>query len=224
MMASPPSPPLPWEKPPRGRILVLAPHPDDEAIGCGGILALHHDQGDPIKVIFMTDGAAGDPFGYYGNLDYRELRREEARRAARILGIEALEFWGYPDGRLSEAKDLAHRLLDLLRRERPDIVYRPSTAEVHLDHFALAVSFEEAARRYEGAFADFCYEIWAMVQPTHVIDIGPIWERKVQAIEQYKSQLRYNDYIRMVSGLNAYRTLFLLTAKYAEAYQEAGRG
>jgi LmbE family N-acetylglucosaminyl deacetylase len=59
------------------------------------------------------------------------------------------------------------------------------------------------------------------VQPTHVIDITPVWDVKRKAIEEYESQLRYNDYLHMVAGLNAYRTIHCPSARYVEAF-EAG--
>ncbi len=220
----PPKPPTVLMAPPRGRVLVVAPHTDDEAIGCGGVITLHRDQGDQVTVVFVTDGAAGDALGYYAGQDYVELRREEARRAAAILGLEELVFWDYPDGRLSEALDLAERLKALFDSYRPDIMYRPSTLEVHPDHWALGVGVEKALCGYRPSISDFCYEIWATVRPSHVIDISAVWDRKRKAIEQYESQLRYNDYLRMIEGLNAYRTVYLPSARYLEAYQEVKRG
>jgi LmbE family N-acetylglucosaminyl deacetylase len=91
--------------------------------------------------------------------------------------------------------------------------------EIHPDHWALGVAIEAALGRYQPGVADFCYEIWATVQPSHVIDISAVWDRKHKAIEQYESQLRYNDYLRMMEGLNAYRTIYLPSARYLEAYQ-----
>lgn len=214
----PPVPPVVWMAPPRGSVLVLVPHPDDETLGCGGMLIRHGDQGDRVKVVFATDGLAGDALGYYAGQDYLELRRAEARRAAAILGVQELVFWGYPDGRLAQADDLSGRLSVLLEADRPDIVYRPSTLEIHQDHWALGVATEAALQRYRPVVGDFCYEIWATVQPTHVIDITPVWEVKRKAVEQYESQLRYNDYLHMVAGLNAYRTIHLPSARYVEAY------
>ncbi|MBZ0158636.1 MAG: PIG-L family deacetylase [bacterium] len=204
---------------PQGRVLVLAPHPDDESLGCGGAIALHHRQGDHVKVVFVTDGGAGDPLGYYAGLDYRELRREEARRAASILGIDELVFWDYPDSRLAEAHDLSERLGRLFATSQPDILYRPSTLEVHPDHWALAVGVEAALQQYRPAYGDFCYEIWAAVQPTHALDITTVWDLKRKAVEQYESQLRYNDYIYMGAGLNTYRTIYCPSARYVEAYR-----
>ncbi len=205
--------------PPRGSVLVLAPHADDESLGCGGAIVLHHRQGDRVKVVFATDGAAGDPLGHYRDCDYRELRRAEARRAASILGIDELTFWDYPDGKLAEAHDLSERVRALLTTDRPDIVYRPSTLEIHPDHRALGVGVEEALRQYRPTCGDFCYEIWATVQPTHALDITEVWELKRRAVEQYESQLRYNDYVYMGAGLNAYRTIYVPSARYVEAFE-----
>jgi N-acetylglucosamine malate deacetylase 1 len=218
----PPPYPAIWATPPKGRVLVLAPHPDDETLGCGGVLVRHHEQGDTVKVVFATDGAAGDPSGYYVENDYPALRREEAKQAGAILGLEEPIFWDYPDGRLSEARDVVGRLAALFETYRPDIIYRPSTREIHPDHWALGVGVEEALRGYRPAVGDFCYEIWATVCPTYVIDVSPVWERKQKAIEQYRSQLRYNNYLHMIAGLNAYRTIYLSSARYMEAF-ELGR-
>ena len=217
----PPSPPVVVTAPPRGSVLVLAPHPDDESLGCGGAIVLHHRQGDHVKVVVATDGAAGDALGYYKDCDYIALRRDETRRAASILGIDELVFWDYPDGKLADAHDLAERLEALLTSDRPSIIYRPSTLEVHPDHWALGVGIEEALRRCGVDCRDFRYEIWATVEPTHILDITAVWDLKRKAVEQYESQLRYNDYLHMVAGLNAYRTIHLPSARYVEAF-EAG--
>jgi LmbE family N-acetylglucosaminyl deacetylase len=210
--------------PPTGSVLVLAPHPDDECLGCGGALILHRRQGDRVRVVFVTDGMGGDALGYYAALDYRGLRRDEARRAAAVLGVDDLVFWDYPDGKLAEARDLTDRLGALLEAYRPDIIYRPSTLEIHPDHWALGVGIEEVLGRYDSGSRDFCYEIWATVQPSHVIDISAVWEQKKKAVEQYESQLRYNDYHHMVAGLNAYRTIHWPSARYVEAFEEGRPG
>lgn len=180
---------------------------------------LHCRQGDQVRIVFVTDGGAGDPLGHYANCDYREVRRTEARKAGEILGVRDLTFWEYRDGKLAEAEDLADRLGRLLAAERPEIIYRPSVREIHPDHWALAVAVDRALETYRGSLATYAYEIWATVQPTHVIDISAVWERKQKAIEQYRSQLRYNNYLHMIAGLNAYRTIYLSSARYMEAFE-----
>lgn len=220
----PPPQPAIWAAPPRGRVLVLAPHADDETLGCGGVLIRHREQGDPVKIVVVTDGAAGDPADYYGGHDYRQLRRQEARQAAAILGVNELVFWDYPDGRLAEAGDLAGRLAALFEADHPDVIYRPSTQEIHPDHWALGAGVETALRDYRPSVGDFRYEVWAAVQPTCLIDISAVWDRKRRAIAQYQSQLRYHDYIHMIGGLNAYRTIALSSARYTEAFESGDAG
>jgi len=215
-------PPILLAAPPRGSVLVFAPHPDDESLGCGGAIALHHRQGDRVTVVFATDGAAGDPLGQYADCDYKALRRTEARRAASILGIDELVFWDYPDGALAEASDLSERVRTLLAADAPDLVYRPSMLEVHPDHRALAAGVEEALRDSRFAGGDVSYEIWATIPLTHVLDITTVWEVKRKAIEQYATQLRYKDYLHSLGGLNAYRALHVPAGRYAEAFRISG--
>ena len=90
---------------------------------------------------------------------------------------------------------------------------------MHPDHAALAGAVGEAARRTRLLFADYAYDSWVQVRPTHVIDIGAVWERKRRAIEQFRSQLVYNDYLRAMTGLNAARSVFLPFAQYVEAFE-----
>jgi LmbE family N-acetylglucosaminyl deacetylase len=217
-MPSPRGPAI-WTAPPAGPVLILAPHADDEALGCGGVIALHADQGDPVHVIIATDGAAGDPVGHYRDHDYPALRRAEARRAAEILGVASLQFWSYPDARLAEAMDLSERVVEALMALQPTLVYYPSTAEVHSDHSALGRAVVRALRAVPAAPRAAAYEVWAALQPSHIIDITPVWDRKRKAIEQYETQLRYNDYLHMIAGLNAYRTIHLPSARFVEAFE-----
>lgn len=204
---------------PGGRVLVLAAHPDDEAIGCGGALVLHHQQGDRIKVLFVTDGAGFDE----GNKRLVRVRRSEARQAARIIGVDELEFWDYPDGRLSSMGDgLDERLAALLERERPAVVYRPLAHDPHPDHRRLAEAFESARRLARRApdLADRGYQISGGIgSDATEVDITDVWPLKIEAIRRYKSQLRLQyDYVKMVSRLNAARGLLMGRSKYAEGF------
>src|SRR5213592_3128523 len=98
------------------RLLVLAPHPDDEVIGCGGLVALHLREGREVRVVVATDGAeAGDT-----------ARREaESRAALASLGGASIEFLRFPDRRLADAGDLPDRLDVILRDFKPDLIAVP---------------------------------------------------------------------------------------------------
>src|SRR4051812_6319189 len=116
-------------------VLVLAPHPDDEAIGCGGALCLHADKGDRLTVVFLTSGELG-----LKNLPREEvwkIREDEARAAAKILGVGDLVFLRYPDSKLAaELSRVRASLTPLVERERPELIYLPHAQEWHADHKA----------------------------------------------------------------------------------------
>ena len=81
--------------------MVLAPHPDDESLGCGGMIAAACEAGTPPVVVFITDGAASHPGSRrFDATARRDIREQEARRAAAVLGLaeDRLVFLRLPDG------------------------------------------------------------------------------------------------------------------------------
>lgn len=77
----------------KGKAIIFAPHPDDEVFGCGGAIIKHVQQGDEVKVVIVTDG------GFLiskqqDKSEYKEIRKEESRNAAKVLGYGGPEFLG----------------------------------------------------------------------------------------------------------------------------------
>ncbi len=219
----PPPPPRRLLGPPaRGRVLVLAPHPDDEAVGPGGVLLQHAALGDPIACVFLTSGAAGDATGREDPAAYAALRAEEARASARVLGIGALEFWGYPDGHEVNENDLAllvPRVRDAFERLRPDVVYAPHELDQHGDHHTAAVLLRRALAALAAPPPAFGYEVWSPCQADFVVDVSAVHERKMDALRCHASQLLHTDMVRSIGGLNAYRATFLEKgARFGEGY------
>ena len=108
------------------RVLVLAAHPDDEVLGCGGMIAAHAARGDSVKVLVLTDGGA------------REQREAESRAAVSRLGTVEIAFSGLPDGRLGGESQLVGLLERELAACAPELVYAPAPSELHSDHRALS--------------------------------------------------------------------------------------
>ena len=219
--APPPSPRL-VTKPPRGRVLVLAPHPDDEAAGPGGTLALHRRQGDPVRVVVVTDGRNGDAEHRHEPMAYAALRADESRRGLAELGIDDVVFWGLPDGHVPSDADLAAamaRALAEFASFRPDVVYLPWQREGHPDHHAVHRLGMQALAA--GSFRGLClgYEIWNALVPDVVVDIGPVIERKAAAMRAHASQLELVRFDRSLLGLAEYRSLVHLQGKgHGEAF------
>ena len=120
------------------RVLVLAPHPDDEVFACGGAIALHVSQGTPVDVVVLTDGAI------YGDVTERQL---ESRNAASVLGYGVPEFWGFADRALEWSDGLVERLVAKVAATGVDLVYAPSPWEVHPDQRQAQMLAVAAVRR-----------------------------------------------------------------------------
>ena len=201
------------------RLLVLAPHPDDEVIGCGGVVAQHLSERRAVRIVIATDGAAG------GNA---EERQDESRRGIALLGPAEVVFLGFADRALGEeaAELLRAQLLDF----RPDLVLVPSPVEIHPDHAALARAFCSTIQRDETLFADLAvarvafYEVSApLPRPNALVDISDVAETKYAAVAEHASQLALHDYVAYARGLNTYRAMTLPDReggkpKFAEAY------
>lgn len=191
------------------RVLVLAPHPDDETIGCGGSLALHAAAGDPVKVIFLTNGAKGDTSGEMEKNRYVALRQKEAKKACKTLGVMDLEFWLFEDRSLSGAHGALRRMMDLLKSYRPQLVYAPSPLEFHPDHRAACFLLCDAISGMDVSFQVAFYEVGQPVCVNTLVDITPVLDRKDCAIACYQSQLNEQPYGDIVMGLNRYRSMTL---------------
>jgi len=220
---APPSPalaPLPLPAtligpPARGRVLVVAPHPDDESIGVGGTLAAHSRLGDPLHALFVTTGVHGDARKRHDPAHYIALRRQEAQAAAAVLGIGETMFWDFPDSCVVTEQDLQHitaLLGQLYARLKPDVVYAPHAAETHSDHHFVGRAALAAHRAAGGAARLFGYEVWTPVQPDLLVDVTADYERKLAAIGCYRSQLQDTDLLGATEGMNRYRSILLPSA------------
>lgn len=201
-------------------VVVVAPHPDDETLGCGGTIRLHADSGDRVTVLFLTSGELGltrvDP------AEARKIREAEAAEAAAVLGIDGTEFLRLPDWELdTELEEAADSLGGALRRHEPDLVYTPHDAEWHPDH-RVALGVTRTALRRAGLRPELrCYEFWTpMTTVELVMDITAVMPAKVAAVRCYRSQLEQTDYERAVVGLNQYRGILdQQHVEYAEAFR-----
>lgn len=212
----------------QGRVLVIAPHPDDESCGIGGTLALHREQGDPVLVCFLTDGRSGDPDGRHGE-GIVALRMAEAREAARILGGLELEFFGFPDNREVNEMDLKmvrERLDKCARPYAPDLVYVPWAQEAHSDHAHACSMLYGLLEQWsqEGGPARprvLEYEVWSPLPADCIIDISKTAEKKRMAMLAHASQVAYTDYPHQLMGLAAHRSVYLPnSSRYGEAFRE----
>jgi len=201
-------------------ILVIAPHPDDEAIGCGGTLCNHAVRGDRIAVVFLTSGELG--LKKIPRNQAWKIRESEAARSRKILGITALHFLRLPDWYVSKhIRRAAGFLRPILKQEKPGMIYLPHSGDWHPDHKA-ALPIVRAALRGSGLPVPAVrgYEVWTPItEPHHIADITKMMPRKLRAVRAHRSQLSEIDYARAVQGLNQYRGELSTRFHYAEVFQ-----
>ncbi len=126
----------------KNRVVVFAPHPDDEILGCGGTIAKKISEGYEVIIVFLTDGRYA--FSEMLNIDtdptpseLKEIRKEEAKRGTKLLGIypENLIFLDIEDGKLGENEEVAgKRIAEILSKSLPKEVYFPQEREFNHDH------------------------------------------------------------------------------------------
>lgn len=204
------------EIPKRKNLLVLAPHCDDETVGCGGTLYKYHSSGSQVTVVFLTDGSM---CGYSGNpKEIIVLRRQEARAAGNILGIENFIFLDSVDRRLRKTTKIVSQLSQILSEVKPDMVFLPFFLDNHPDHRVTASIFADATKSFTEVPV-FFYEIWSALIPNQLIDISDVIDKKVEALRCYKSQESIDCVTEQVKSLNRFRALSLQNGwKFAEGY------
>src|SRR5882757_4825440 len=187
------------------RILVLAPHPDDESIGCGGALLRHKKLGDEVHVVFLTSGEKGG----HGRSEAETIRvREaEARAAGKILGVTKIEFWHLPDGAVRSTRDAIARLQKKLKQFRPGTIYVTHDREMHPDHRGAVRLLRRALSGTGENRPDVLgYEVWTPIQRlSEIVDISPFLDQKLRAVKAYRSQCAVVGFVEAVRGLNRYR-------------------
>jgi len=200
-------------------VLVIAPHPDDESIGCGGTLCKHAARGDRVVVTYVTSGELG--LKHLSREKAWAIREREARRAGDVLGVAALEFLRLPDWSVGDHVAQASRLLrPILKREKPARIYVPHEREWHPDHRAAIGVLRAACRNGACRSEVVAYEVWTpLSEHDHVEDITAEMPKKLRALRAHRSQLNEFDYVRAVRGLNQFRGELAAKCRYAEVFQ-----
>lgn len=200
-------------------VLVLASHPDDEVLGCGGTIARLTSDGHRVTIAILGQGAASRHAAdsAEGTAAVRALEGK-SREAASILGaIEVLHF-GLPDNRFDSCNllDVIRIVEELGRRVMPDEVYTQHGGDLNVDHTITFRAAMTAFRPLPGSStrALYAYEVassteWAFEQfapafvPDTFVDISDFLETKLRALAVYDGEMRVFPHPRSVEGVRA---------------------
>ena len=185
------------------RIMIFSPHPDDDALGCGGTTRLLFELGCNLLVIYMTDGR----FGSVGMTpeETAPIRRLESVNSATVLGIANLQFMNRPEGGLHCDRTTVEEARDSVQNYDPRLVFLPDPDDGHPDHHA-AYDIVLAATTGEDIEL-FQYGAFNTVRPDVVVDITRTMPYKEKAIKEHRSQQDREDLVSKVKGLNSFLSL-----------------
>jgi len=211
-------------------VLVIAPHYDDETIGCGGTIALHTKGGDTLHVLFVTAGATNIQ-GVTDPAAIQLVRKSEAEAACAILGVTQLHHLSLPD-RAWQPPHAVPLFVRVIRQVRPHIVYLPHRQDGDVEHELVHQTGREAIWQAAspvlldyGELAPpvqqvFGYEIWRPLPRAQLIrDITGVVELKRRALAAYPTQLAVRRWDLGSLGLNQYRATTTGVGTYAEAFE-----
>lgn len=179
-------------------ILVMAAHPDDAELGCSGTIYSHIAMGKKVGIIDFTRGELG-------TRGTPEIRLVESDEATKILGIHARENLGFRDGFFVNDETHQMRVIEMIRKYRPEIVLANAIDDRHPDHgkgAALAVDacFKAGLRMIQTSDTDgnlqtawrpknvYHYIQDRYIQPDFIVDISDFWEQKVASVRAFRSQ------------------------------------
>ena len=182
------------------KILILAPHPDDECIGAGGILALFPEL---CNVIVLTDGRQGQ--GMISPEIEKEIRKKEFLNEMAAAGVHNYKMLDYEDGTLMQHTDcLIGEDMSVYTK-----IFVTGVNDRHADHTAACVSLLKALETQKLSEIEiYVYEVHVLLRDvTHMLDITRVIDKKIELIQFHKSQLEGLAYDCLAKSMSEYRAI-----------------
>ena len=186
-------------------ILAVGAHPDDIEIGCGGTLARCVENGYKVHAIVLTKGELGG-----------KGRSAETKEALRVLGVENVEVWSYPDGNLKGTKKLVERIYEKVRQWNIGWVFAHYFDDAHQDHVVASYVVTHACRKVKALLYYETPTTGATFVPQLWVDVKKYARRKVKALQAHKTQLHQPYIQRAIERLKFRGSQVGL--EYAEAF------
>ena len=181
-------------------VLVVAAHPDDEILGCGGTIAYHSSLGDTVRVLLITDGVSSRD-----GLAGVNRRREACRRACHTVGANDPIFLDFPDNKLDTVPllDVTKKIEQQLGDYPPSIVYTHFAGDLNIDHAIVHRAVLTACRPQPGFPVKKIYSFEVLsatgwlpssnkgnFEPSVLVDISKFLELKLDALREYDDEMR----------------------------------
>ena len=199
-------------------VLVVAAHPDDEVLGCGGTIARHVAQGDVVNVLIVAEGLTSrmGSRDVISSLSDLQVLRQCSLNASKILGVSRVDFLELPDNRLDslDRLDLIKHIETHIKFTIPNTVYVHHSGDVNVDHRLLHEAVVTACRPtpHQAVRQILSFEVASSTewqppgssipfQPNWFVDISAQWTLKRKALDAYASEMRPWPHARSIQAL-----------------------
>ena len=210
------------------KVLIIAPHPDDEVLGCGGTIKKYTNLGNEVSLCVVTKAYTPD-----WSEEFIRNRPNEIKKASEILGIKKIYHLGYPTAMLDtiSQKKLNDSIYDVIKKTKPDTVFIPHNGDISKDHQIVSESSLVAIRPmlnhkikqlmfYEVlSVTEFGQQI-KIFNPNLYFNISETFDTKIEAMKIYNSELKYPSHPRSIEIIKAHamKRGSEVNIKYAEAF------
>jgi len=190
-------------------ILIVAAHPDDEVLGCGGTIAKHVADGDLVHLVFMSDGVSSRADPSKLNL---KRRLEASKSAQSILGISSTHYLEFPDNRMDSVPllDIVQKLEVIINQIKPSIIFTHHHGDLNIDHQLTYSAVMTACRPLPDSTVCEIYGFevlssteWSTTQqsqfiPNFFVDITKYMSVKINSLKEYEEEMRAIPHSRSI--------------------------
>lgn len=194
-------------------ILIVAAHPDDEALGCGGAIARHSEKGDNVHVIYMTNGVSARNF----STQDIQNRQKAAKKAAKILGISSVNFFDFPDNKMDSIPllDIVQAIESVTKDINTKVIYTHHIGDLNVDHQITHKAVMTAFRPtpWSSIKEIYTFEVMSSTDwnfsekntfnPNYFIEISNFIDLKLSALKAYNMELRNTPHSRSISHVES---------------------
>lgn len=195
------------------RVLVLAPHADDELVGSAGTLLRLIEHRARVTVIHATDGSASAALRDAPESVRTSIRLDEARAVGAALGVSDLVFWKEDNRDFRVRPETVERMKRVLRELEPDFILTPFVTDIHPDHFTLNRILDQAlaGAPFDASRCRILYsEIWSLVPANVMCDVTTVQARVEHLIELYTTAMKVDDLSHLCEARSFYHGCRLL--------------
>jgi LmbE family N-acetylglucosaminyl deacetylase len=196
------------------KVLVVAAHPDDEVLGCGGTIINHIQRGDTVDVVFMTNGVGSRPETKSSEIQQRQASTQKCNE---VLGSTIVKNFNFPDNQLDTVPllDIVKSIESVLLEVRPDIIYTHFPHDLNIDHELTCRALMTAARPLPDSTVRkvYAFEVpssteWSIsmsegFSPNHFVDISRSISQKIEAFKKYYDEVQSAPKPRSTENLKA---------------------